>query len=411
MNTSGYKHHSRNGEWNKGEIVQTDVPFVIEHDRDIQFPVDRADVDESNQTATVQNISEVFIAEHYIPEIDARFFEKCAKAAKKSGFYQTEGGWTPANTYSRLVKLFQSKSLKPYRSMGGLIAYVRGDIMDCLESSSEITKTFDIKTVAINEGNGLSTRITSINGVTIIEVIDDARFYGDFDYSDDFKGVGPRLNVLIAHPSLVRTVPKINSIYFRSPDEQSVVADAYLYQNRALWDTFVFPNGKDGKTDAVYADFESDEPSVTNYPTKSMVYTVNGTDYVLTADGTLAEIAADGEGNVDYIIGLAGKAAKVASAAATGIWGSATVKNNAIFLVEIDDTITHYGRGTEKVVSGLEAIQDSDKLTIGNTLYLVIAKGIKANGDIFAGEYFSIGTGASAVTKSFKIDASGLTLA
>ena len=45
MSTSGYKNHSRNGGWNKGDYTQKDVPFTLTHDRDISFLVDIADVD------------------------------------------------------------------------------------------------------------------------------------------------------------------------------------------------------------------------------------------------------------------------------------------------------------------------------------------------------------------------------
>ena len=35
--------------------------------------------------------------------------------------------------------------------------------------------------------------------------------------------------------------------------------DGYLYQNRSLSDTFVFPNGRDGKIDSVYVDVDTEE--------------------------------------------------------------------------------------------------------------------------------------------------------
>lgn len=44
MSVSGYKNHSRNGGWNRGKYTQTDVPYTVEHDRDIAFLVDKADV-------------------------------------------------------------------------------------------------------------------------------------------------------------------------------------------------------------------------------------------------------------------------------------------------------------------------------------------------------------------------------
>lgn len=76
MSTSGFKNHNRNGGWNKGKYTQTDVPFTCEHDRDIEFLVDKADVDETNSTARVENISKTFEQTQVAPETDALFFSR-----------------------------------------------------------------------------------------------------------------------------------------------------------------------------------------------------------------------------------------------------------------------------------------------------------------------------------------------
>ena len=404
MDVSGFKPHSRDGGYNRGSIVQEDKEFTLEHDRDIEFFVDVADVDESKQTANLQNVSRVFTQKHSAPETDARFFERVAKAAIADGYYETMTGFTADNTYSRLVKMFQRKELKKYRAMGGLIAYVSGEIMDNLENSTEVKKSLDIKTTSINEKQGIETRIAFINGVTIIEVVDDTRFYTSFDYSDGFVGNGSKINVCIAHPSMVKTVVKFNNIKLFANGTHTE-GDGDLYQRRDLWDTFVFPNGLDGKCDAVYVNIESNDPSVRNYTTKT--YNVNGQK--LDASGTKAEIEAGSD--VDYVIKGTGKAAAVAPAAATAVYGSDTVKNNFIFMVEIADDVTHYGRGNSKVESGMTAIPENDIKVVDGTRYLIVAKGLTADKAVYGGAYMSVGTGASAVSKSFKIDASALVLA
>ena len=404
MDVSGFKPHSRDGGYNRGSIVQEDKEFTLEHDRDIEFFVDVADVDESKQTANLQNVSRVFTQKHSAPETDARFFERVAKAAIADGYYETMTGFTADNTYSRLVKMFQRKELKKYRAMGGLIAYVSGEIMDNLENSTEVKKSLDIKTTSINEKQGIETRIAFINGVTIIEVVDDTRFYTSFDYADGFVGNGSKINVCIAHPSMVKTVVKFNNIKLFANGTHTE-GDGDLYQRRDLWDTFVFPNGLDGKCDAVYVNIESNDPSVRNYTTKT--YNVNGQK--LDASGTKAEIEAGSD--VDYVIKGTGKAAAVAPAAATAVYGSDTVKNNFIFMIEIADDVTHYGRGNSKVESGMTAIPENDIKVVDGTRYLIVAKGLTADKAVYGGAYMSVGTGASAVSKSFKIDASALVLA
>ena len=404
MDVSGFKNHSRDGGYNRGSVIEEDKDFTLEHDRDVEFFVDAADIDETKQTANIQNVSRVFTQKHSAPETDARFFERVAKAAIADGFYETMTGFTAGNTYSRLVKMFQRKELKKYRAMGGLIAYVSGEIMDYLESSTEITKTLDVKTQSINEKQGIETRIATINGVTIIEVVDDTRFNTSFDYSDGFVGNGSKINVCIAHPSMVKTVNKISSIKFWANGTHTE-GDGDLYQRREYWDTFVFPNGLDGKCDAVYVNIESGDPSIRNYPTKT--YNVNGQK--LDASGTKAEITAGSD--TDYVIKGTGAAAAVAPAAATAVYGSDTVKNNFIFMVEIADDVTHYGRGESKVESGMTAIPAGDIKVVDGTRYLIVAKGLTANKAVYGGAYMSVGTGAAAVSKSFKIDASALVLA
>ena len=404
MDVSGFKNHSRDGGYNRGSVIEEDKDFTLEHDRDVEFFVDAADIDETKQTANIQNVSRVFTQKHSAPETDARFFERVAKAAIADGFYETMSGFTAANTYGRLVKMFQRKELKKYRAMGGLIAYVSGEIMDYLESSKEITKTLDIKTMSINEKQGIETRIATINGVTIIEVVDDTRFNTSFDYRDGFVGNGSKINVCIAHPSMVKTVNKISSIKFWANGTHTE-GDGDLYQRREYWDTFIFPNGLDGKCDAVYVNIESNDPSVRNYTTKT--YNVNGQK--LDASGTKAEIEAGSD--VDYVIKGTGKAAAVAPAAATAVYGSDTVKNNFIFMVEIADDVTHYGRGNSKVESGMTAIPENDIKVVDGTRYLIVAKGLTADKAVYGGAYMSVGTGAAAVSKSFKIDASALVLA
>ena len=64
------------------------------------------------------------------------------------------------------------------------------------------------------------------------------------------------INILVATPRTTFTVPKIASIYTFAPGEHTQ-GDGWLYQNRAYWDTFVMPNGVDGKVDSIYADVDT----------------------------------------------------------------------------------------------------------------------------------------------------------
>ena len=263
MSTSGYKNHSRNGGWNRGEFNQTDVPFTVTHDRDVEFLVDKADVDETNATASIQNISRTFEQTQAVPETDALFFSKVATKAKELEGYHSStaiGDFTAENTFSKLKSMLAAGKLRRYKARGSLIMYVRSEIMDNLENSKEFTRKIEMTQIA-EGGLGIETRVTDIDGVPVMEVIDDERFYDSFNWEPANGGFEPaagahKLNVLIACGETCKTVPKINSIYFFAPGAHTE-GDGYLYQNRAFSDTFVFPNGKDGKIDSVYVDIDT----------------------------------------------------------------------------------------------------------------------------------------------------------
>lgn len=262
MNTSGYKNHNRNGGWNRGEYSQTDVPFTVTHDRNVEFLVDKADVDETNKTASIQNISRTFEQTWDVPETDALFFSKVAEAAKTAGYNSETAAsdYTTENTFTKLKGFLGHGKLRRYKANGSLIMYVSSAIMDNLELDKTFTRKIEMTQIA-EGGMGIETRVTDIDGVPVMEVIDDERFYDSFNWNPagggfEAKTGGHKINVLIACGQTCKTVPKISSIYFFDPGSHTV-GDGYLYQNRKLSDTFVFPNGKDGKVDSVYVDVDT----------------------------------------------------------------------------------------------------------------------------------------------------------
>lgn len=259
MSTGGYKEHNRQGGWNKGTYTQTDVPFTVTHDRDIQFLVDKADVDETNQTASIQNITEVFTKTQQVPETDAYFFSKVAALAKDAKLSTSTAlaDYTVDNVYSKIKSAIGHRKLRQYKQSGGLICYVRTELMDMLERSKEFQSTINLSQVA-SGGRSIETRVTAIDGVTIMEVIDLDRFCDVFEFTEGFKpsSASHYINILVATPITTVTVPKIASIYSFAPGEHTE-GDGWLYQNRAYWDTFVMPNGLDGKVDSIFVDVDT----------------------------------------------------------------------------------------------------------------------------------------------------------
>ena len=263
MSVSGYKNHSRSGGWNRGTINQQDVEFTVEHDRDVEFLVDKADVDETARTAAMINVTNRFVNGQMIPEIDAYTFSKIAAKAKANSLSENTNlaTYTAANIYTKLVQMLSHGKLKLYRQRGTLVGYVRPEIMDLIALSTELSKTIEV--TRLGGPASVETRVARINGVPLIEVIDNERFYDSFSYTEGFEpvaGTSRPINILFAATDMVHTVPKISSIYYFSAGNHTE-GDGDLYQNRALWDTFVFPNGKDKAIDSVYVSLDAAIPS------------------------------------------------------------------------------------------------------------------------------------------------------
>ncbi len=258
LKVGGYKQHKLTGGWNRQKFEEEDIPYTVDNDRDVEFFVDKREVDETNRTASIENISDVFTKTQAIPEADAYFFSKVAsKAISEQLATETKiSEWTKDNVVTKIKSYI--RKCRRY-SNKGLVFYVRGEIMDLLSLSTEYNRNINIESLSTSD-MGLKTRICIIDGVVLIEVIDDERFYTAFDFTDGFEltSSSKAINLLAATPLTTKYVDKISSIYLFLAGEHTQ-GDGPLYQNRDLNDVFVFPNGKNNKIDSIYVDYDPTE--------------------------------------------------------------------------------------------------------------------------------------------------------
>ncbi|CAH1853744.1 hypothetical protein [Convivina intestini] len=237
ISTSGLKPHTRNKGFNEGSASNDKKVYTMGQDRDVEFYVDRQDVDETNQNLAVGNISRVFIEENVQPEIDAYRFSTLAKGAKTS----KEEALTEANVYTRL-----KAALLPVRKYGAgnIVGFISTEAMDLLERSTEFTRNITNQNIGTT---ALESRITSIDGVQLIEVWDEDRFKTDYDFSDGFKAKSSAkdINFLFVAKPVVIPIVKENAIFMFAPGEHTE-GDGYLYQNRLYHDLFILDKKKDG---------------------------------------------------------------------------------------------------------------------------------------------------------------------
>lgn len=240
ISTSGLKPHTRGKGYNDGTANNAKKTYDMGQDRDIEFYIDKQDVDESNQDLAVGNISKNFIEEHVQPELDAYRFSKMAAAALANG-HSKSVAITAENVYSTI-----KDAILPARKYGpaNLTAFVSTHVMDCLERSKEFTRNITNQNVG---QTALESRVTSVDGVTLIEVWDDQRFKTAYNFDDGFVAADDAsdIEIIVVAKQAVIFAVKENAVYLFAPGEHTE-GDGYLYQNRLYHDLWVLDQQKDG---------------------------------------------------------------------------------------------------------------------------------------------------------------------
>lgn len=237
ITTSGLQPHTRNKGFNSGTAENEKKVYTMGQDRDVEFYIDKQDVDETNQELAVGNISKTFINDHVQPEIDAYRFSTLATGAG----HKTTETLTVDNVYTQL-----KAALLPIRKFGAqnIIGFVSSEVMDFLERSKEFTRSITNQNVGMT---ALESRVTSIDGVQLVEVWDDTRFKTAYDFTNGYKPASgaSAINFILVAKQAVIPVVKENAIYLFAPGEHTE-GDGYLYQNRLYHDLFIKEQQKDG---------------------------------------------------------------------------------------------------------------------------------------------------------------------
>ncbi|EIA6936161.1 hypothetical protein K7Q24_002689 [Listeria monocytogenes] len=240
ITTTGLKPHTRNKGYNEGSASNENTAYTITFDRDVEFFVDVMDVDETGQALTAANVTKEFNSRHSAPEVDAYRFSKLATEAKKNG-HSADEAITEENVFRTLKAAI--RKVKKYGTQN-LVMYVSVDVMAALELSKDFTRTISNQNIG---PSSLETRVTGIDGVKLVEIEAEDRFYDTFDFTDGYKPAASakKLNYLLINKGSVIGGTKHASIYLHAPGSVGQ-GDGWLYQYRVYHDIFVKEQQKDG---------------------------------------------------------------------------------------------------------------------------------------------------------------------
>lgn len=267
----GYKPHDRDGGFGRGSVTLSYTLKELEYDRSVEFFVDAMDVDETNQAATAAKLTNVFLEEQAIPELDAyRFSKLYARYVAASGTVDD----TVLTVKNVLLKFdeFMEAMDEAGAPADGRILYVTPRVNTLIKNAVGIYRTFGVQS-----GSGAVDRaVSSLDNVKIVSV-PAGRMRTAYVMTNGFTpdGSAGYINMILLHPSAVIAVQKHSAIYLW-PAGSHQRGDGWLYQNRRYGDLFIFNEKKDG----IKMNVTSDSPSPPPEPVVPDVYA-----YALSADG------------------------------------------------------------------------------------------------------------------------------
>lgn len=241
LDLGGYKDHNRAGGWNRQNIANDFELKVLQHDRNVEFYVDAMDVDETNQILAAANITNVFLTEQAIPEMDKYRFSKIF--AEYDGLGKTIDTTTP--TLSNVLQLYDNMMEAMDEAevpQEGRLMYVTPNIHKLLKQADDIQRTYNVGA----SGRTVDRVVRKLDDVNLI-MVPSSRMLSAYDFTDGAAAApdAVQLNMILAHPRAVLAPIKHSAIYLWPPGSHTG-GDGYLYQNRSYTDLFLIERKADG---------------------------------------------------------------------------------------------------------------------------------------------------------------------
>lgn len=238
LTVSGYKDHNRGTiDFNTGSVSNDWEPKKLQHDRDIEIPIDPMDVDETNLVAEMANIQNVFEEEQAIPEKDSYRFSKLLTEATT---YTSDGATVDETvlTKANILEWFDEQMARMDDNsvpQDGRLLYLTSTMQKLFKEADGITRTMSVGAAGV-----INRNVHSIDDVTM-KPVPSGRLKTKYNFTDGCVPAADakQMNMILVHPSCVISRDKYAYMKVFTPGTDSRTADKYIYQNRYYTDTFL----------------------------------------------------------------------------------------------------------------------------------------------------------------------------
>jgi hypothetical protein len=246
----------------------------LEMDREWDTLVDPMDIDETNDVATIANITRAFVEFQKVPEMDAFMAQKLAGFASAYGGVSTVsldassilGEWDKALEYMTNQRVNRDRC----------IAYMTPATYKLLKQASGLTRFIEVT----NGINRVDRNVAALDGVTIIEVPSDMMKTA-YNFTTGWavnQATAQQINFIIVDPMAVAAPIKYETSMMSAPTAQS--KGKYLYYERYYYGAFILNQRQAG----VYAHLGA-APSIGTLTVTSVAGTATAGDTVISVAG------------------------------------------------------------------------------------------------------------------------------
>lgn len=212
-------------------------PKTLANHRKWSTLVHPMDVDETNQVASIQNITQTFNEEKKFPEMDAYLVSKVYADWGTAGGSADTTALTVDNVLSVFDGYMEAMDEKNVPTAGRIL-YVTPHVKTLLKQAKEINRFIQNGDAAINRA------VRSLDEVTI-EAVPSTLMKTVYDFTEGYTaGVGAKqINMLLIHPSAVITPEKYAFVKLDAPSAGS--EGKWVYFEESYEDVFVLNKRKD----------------------------------------------------------------------------------------------------------------------------------------------------------------------
>lgn len=211
-------------------------PKTLANHRKWSTLVHPMDIDETNQVASISNITKVFNEEQKFPEMDAYLVSKVFADWKEAGGVADTTEITEENALIKFDAYMEAMDEANVPATGRIL-YVTPKMKGILQRAKELSRYIQ------NGETAVKRNVHSMDDVQI-ESVPSALMKTAYDFTEGYKaGVGAKqINMMLVHPSAVITPEKYSFAQLDAPSAGS--EGKYIYFEESYDDVFILNKRK-----------------------------------------------------------------------------------------------------------------------------------------------------------------------